>query len=51
MNTCRKTHRKCAVAELIRKIDRKLERKGTQATGGDRHFCVGNIYSLGWISM
>ena len=52
MNTCRKTHRKCTVAELIGKFGVKLEGKGNQATGEENH--VWKIkYSLNgrWISM
>jgi hypothetical protein len=41
MNTCRKTHRKYAVAELIGKGGGKLKGKGTKTTGGDRRFLEG----------
>ena len=47
MQTCKKTHRKCTVAELIWKVGRKLEGKGIQATGEDHHFCEGK-YSAGF---
>ena len=41
MNTCRKTHWKYAVAELIWKVGEKLEVQGMKATGGDHIFGVG----------
>ena len=52
MQTCRKTHRKSTVAELIGKAGGKLEGKGTKTTGGDCHFCVGKYTAYsGWIIM
>jgi hypothetical protein len=39
MQTCRKTQRKCTIAELIGKVGGKLEGKGKKAIGVDHHFC------------
>jgi hypothetical protein len=40
------------IAELIGEVGGKLEEKGTKATGGDCHFCVGKYTAdSGWISM
>jgi len=38
MQTCRKTQRKCAGAELIGEVGGKLEGKGTKSTGEDQHW-------------
>jgi hypothetical protein len=52
MNSCRKTHRECAGAELIGKGGGKLDSKGIMTTGGDCHCCVAKISEVyGWISM
>jgi hypothetical protein len=52
LQTCRKTQREWTGSELIGKVGGKLEGKGTQATGGDHHFCVTKYPAdLHWISI
>ncbi len=53
MQTCRKTHRESAVAELIGNLGGKLEGKGTKETGGDSRLCVGKYTAggSGWINV
>lgn len=46
MKTCKKTQRKCAVAELIVKVGGKLEGNDSQSINGDHQFCLREIFVI-----